>query len=232
MNIKNALKHWLGRHPRLFFPIYKFLAPRHHIEECLFSSEKELVIEGFPRSANTFAVVAFWQAQKQHTPMGHHLHVEAQILEAVKAGKPSIALIRHPDDAIRSLIIRHPKVQPIDVYQRWVSFYTAIEKVKESVVIADFTEVTKDYGKVIKLLNDRFDKSYVLFEPSTENVESVFKEIEEINQQLDGGVETHVARPSQDRSKIQIELPDCAIRVKACALYESLLEGRVHKSDV
>ena len=34
---------------------------------------KALVIEGFPRSANTFAVVAFRQAQERYVPIAHHL---------------------------------------------------------------------------------------------------------------------------------------------------------------
>lgn len=226
LKVKNWLKHTLGRYPSLFFPAYRLTAPRHHIQECLFSPEKEIVIEGFPRSANTFAVVAFCKAQGRHVPMGHHLHVEAQILMAASLGKPCLALIRNPDDAVRSLKIRHPDVKVERAYKRWLDFYSAVEKVLAGVVVADFTEVTTDYGQVIERLNRFFGTSYMAFEYTESNVHEVFEEIDAINRQIDGGKETHVARPSDARQKMAVELPEYPIRDEARELYEAILERR------
>ncbi|RMH35843.1 MAG: hypothetical protein D6690_07920 [Nitrospirae bacterium] len=223
MNVKNTLKHFLGRYPALFFPAYRLTAPRHHIDECLFSPEKELVIEGFPRSANTFAVVAFRQAQGRDVSMGHHLHVEAQVLRAVRLGKPCIVLIRRPDDAIRSLVIRHPSVNMDHAYRRWKLFYSAALRVIDKVVMAPFEEVTRNYGDIIERLNNKFGTNYSRFEHTEANVKNVFQEIEEINKKLDHGLETHVARPSQKRGEVQVVLPHSNTRDDANRLFEQIM---------
>ena len=99
------------------------------------SPDKELVMEGFPRSANTFAVVAFRQAQGRDVSMAHHLHVEAQVFEGVRLGKPVVVLIRQPTDAVKSLIIRHPGADVESAFKRYISFYKNIEKVIDQVVL-------------------------------------------------------------------------------------------------
>ena len=43
-------------------------------KRMLYSKETELVIEGFPRSANTFAVLAFDYAQPDDVKLAHQLH--------------------------------------------------------------------------------------------------------------------------------------------------------------
>ena len=229
MSIKNRLKHLLGRYPSIFFPAYRLTAPEHHIRECLMSQEKELVIEGFPRSANTFAVVAFRQAQGRYVPMGHHLHVEAQILQGVKWGKPVIVLLRNLVDAVKSLLIRHPSVKWEHAFCRYVHFYSAVLKVRDRVIIDHFNEVTNNFGDVIKKMNARFGCDYRPFEHTKGNVAKVFEEIEAINLQLDQGEESHVARPSRERENIKraIRIDEKAPIVRrALEIYEALREER------
>lgn len=222
MNIKNTIKHFLGRYPSIFFPLYRVHAPDTHIKECLLDEHSELVIEGFPRSANTYAVVAFRQAQNRDVPMAHHLHVEAQILRAVELKKPAIALIRKPTDAVKSLIIRYPGVSPDSEFRRYISFYSAIERVKNQVVLADFNQVTKDFGKIILEVNEKYGTAYKAFVTTKENVEKVYNEIDAINQKLDDGKETHVARPSKIRQMKQPRLHESNAMVVAESLYSRL----------
>jgi hypothetical protein len=57
------------------------------------SRTTQLVIEGYPRLGNTFAVVAFLQAQKEDVRIAHHLHAPAQVIRAARWRIPTIVLI-------------------------------------------------------------------------------------------------------------------------------------------
>src|SRR5687768_15078094 len=72
----------------------------------------ELVIEAFPRSGNTFAVVAFQLAQARPVKIAHHLHAAAQVTRGVRLRKPTLVLIRDPLKAVSSHLVREPSVAP------------------------------------------------------------------------------------------------------------------------
>jgi hypothetical protein len=83
--LKDATREWarrhVGEHPLLFHNIYKL---RLRYQNLLVDRTTQLVIEGFPRSGNTFAVVAFEQAQRQSVRIAHHLHAPAQVMLAAR----------------------------------------------------------------------------------------------------------------------------------------------------
>src|SRR5205814_3293356 len=88
---------FLGRYPAIALPLLRarggdgFLAP--------IRDETEVVIEGFPRSGNTFAVAAFHYAQRpRDVKIAHHAHVPAQLLSAVRLGLPAVVLVRDPEE--------------------------------------------------------------------------------------------------------------------------------------
>lgn len=201
MNIKNTIKHYCGRYPSIFFPLYKILAPNTHIKECLLDDKSELVIEGFPRSANTFSVVAFRQAQGRHVRMAHHLHVEAQIIEGVKRNIPVIALIREPKDSIRSLMVMYPGINVDKELSRYIEFYQRVERVKSKIVVGRFEDVISNYAKIISEVNYKFGKNYKLFHNTDSEVKSVYSEIEELNELIFSGSENHIGRPSEKRNQ-------------------------------
>lgn len=225
MSIKNSVKHFLGRYPDLFIPAYRIIGPSHHVRECLFSATKEIVIEGFPRSANTFSVVAFRQAQGRDVPMAHHLHVEAQVLKGVRQGLPVIVLIRNPVDAVKSLLVRHPNTGVESAFRRYIHFYEAVDKVRDRVVLASFEAVTSDFGSIIERVNSKYGTSYRKFVHNEQNIHKVYEEIQEINNEFDDGKETHVARPSTKREleKFAVTLPkESAVIDRAVMLFNSL----------
>jgi len=69
-----ALRAALGQHPWLYFALQHLRPSRRHL---LVTKDTEIVIEGYPRSANTFAVVAFLLAQGHPVKIAHHLHVSS-----------------------------------------------------------------------------------------------------------------------------------------------------------
>ena len=97
----------LSRYPRA----YLFLARRRYGSRVL-GPDTDIVIEGFPRSANTFAVTAFELAQERPVTVAHHLHAAAHVVRAAQAGVPVIVLVRAPEDAIASVVARKPSARP------------------------------------------------------------------------------------------------------------------------
>ena len=222
MTLRNAIKHFLGRYPSLFYPAFKLLGSSRLQEECLLNERSKLVIEGFPRSANTFSVVAFRYAQGEDVEMAHHLHVECQIISGVQRKIPVIALIRAPDDAVRSLLIREKNISSDEAFKRYFQFYSAVKKVRSQIVLADFSVVTNNYSAVIQEVNSKYGTEFKLYENSSENEKEVNQRIDSINADLDGGQETHVARPSTERKKISVDLGDSIYRKKSKAIYKEL----------
>jgi hypothetical protein len=181
LGLKHRVRDALAPYPRLFLPIYRALAPESHARMAV-SQDTEIVIEGFPRSANTFAVVAFTQAQgARPIRIAHHLHAEAQVLAGVERKLPVIVLIRQPEDAIRSLKIAFPDQDENRMLRLYLRFYRAVERVRDHVVIAEFTRTTSNFGSILRQVNEKFGTDFAMFENSETSVRDVFDSISAIN---------------------------------------------------
>jgi hypothetical protein len=162
----------------------------------------ELVIEGFQRSGNTFAVVAFQQAQGRPVKMAHHLHAVAQVRRAAALRRPTLVLVRDPIETCVSHILRYTSATPRQVLRSWIRFYSNVSRLRDAIVIADFTEVVNDFGAVTTRVNDRFSTRFRAFEHTPEHVARCFELIDERNRGRYGTVlDTHVARPSSQRNE-------------------------------
>jgi hypothetical protein len=93
-------------------------------KDGLVDRSTELVIEGFPRCANSIAEAAFRLAQERPVRLAHHAHAAAHVLAAVEAGVPTLVLVRDPDQAVPSMIARNPDTyRPEDGYGEFMAFY-------------------------------------------------------------------------------------------------------------
>lgn len=197
--LRFTLRAAVACHPPLYFPLQRLRPRRRHL---LVTRDTEIVIEGYPRSANTFAVAAFLLAQGRPVKIAHHLHVPAQVIRAVQWGIPTIVLIRTPEKAVLSLLVREPKMSAGRALRDYIAFYRTIAPYRERFVVAPFEEVISDFGRVIDRVNERFHTSFRSFEHTDENVQKVFKLVEEMDkadQQKTTVTETTVARPSTIR---------------------------------
>ncbi len=160
-----------------------------------------LVIEGFPRSGNTFASAAFMVANGREVPLGRHLHGAPHLLRAARLGVPAIALIRAPRDAVLSYVIRRPHLTVTDALIEYVDFYRTAWRARDSFVIGVFTQVTEDFGSVIDEVNERFGTTFNRYEATPEASQTAIELVEEMNREESGGVvvESQVGRPSAER---------------------------------
>jgi hypothetical protein len=228
-------RRYLGRHPFLFYNFYRMRPSYRHL---LVDRRTQIVIEGFPRSGNTFAVVAFQQAQPESVRIAHHLHMPAQVVLAAQWGIPTLLLVRKPTDAALSWVIREPGVPIRQALKHYVSFYEKAAQYRDALVVGFFEEVTRDYGTVLERVNAKFGTEFSSFVHSEDNVRCVFDHIDEVHRARRGGRldEKVITHPSavkaglKDALKKELEAPELRkLIAKAEAVYESLrsIEGRV-----
>lgn len=200
-SLRYAFISFLARHPALFSSYYHW-HPRY--ARLMVRPDSELVIEGFPRCANTFAVLAFERAQDRPVRIAHHLHAPSQIELGVRYGLPVLVLIREPVGAVASLITRHPEITVDQALGQYGCFYRYVDTCRDNVVVADFREITTDFAKGIRQLNERFDASFQPYVNSQERDASVFAEIDQLNLDNEGGNALQLARPSrQKKARLQ-----------------------------
>lgn len=206
-NLKHDLRTFISNYE---WGIYFFkIIPENR--ELVVEATTDIVIEGYPRSANTFSVVAFQLAQPGVVKIAHHLHASGQILRAKSFGIPAVLLIREPLEAIVSLKIRHPELQVQKCLRDYLSFYSSLKHIKSYPVIADFKSVTEDFGSVINRVNERFGTEFYLFNNSEEAVTEVFSKIDSI-------------RLSARRSLSQIAMPSLEKEERKRLVKESILQ--------
>jgi hypothetical protein len=214
---------FLARYPSLFLPLAR---ARHGTGvgsgPKAVGKDTEIVIEGFPRSANSFAVAAFKLAQPQPVRIAHHLHFPGQVTAAVKMGIPTLVLIREPEEAVLTHLARMLELnytynvvkQASREYSRFSRFYSSILPHRQHFVSAKFESVTSKFDEVIRRVNERFRTNFVEFSHTESNVERCFE--------VNGGY-----RPSEERNRIkdklrgQLQEEELAeARVKARSIYE------------
>lgn len=188
-----------------------------------------IVIEGFPRSGNTFSVAAFVVANGPGHHIGRHLHGAPHLIRAVRLGVPGVLLIRRPLDAVASFVVRWPDLAPHDVLVEYVDFYRTAWRVRTKVVVAPFELVVSDFGAVVDAVNARFGTTFARYTETPENKEAAFELVEQMNREECHGklVETHVGRPSGERTSGKVLVRDAvrspgtkALLAQAEELYE------------
>jgi hypothetical protein len=124
-----------------------------------------VLIDGYFRSANTFAVEAF-RSVNPTVSISEHLHSPFQFLRAARFGIPAILLIRRSEDAVASELVRSPEKLAEASMKEWIFFYETVMAVADSVVVATFDQVTKDFSQVVQRVSRKFDRDFVPYRHS------------------------------------------------------------------
>lgn len=167
----------LSEHPAIFLPFARWTHPAGPSK--VVNSDTHIVIEGFTRSASTFAVIAFQLAQPEPVRVARHLHASAHLIAGAKRGLPVIACVRPPEATVLSALIRAPSLTVPHMLWAYARFYERIVTYRSSFVVATFEEVTGDFGVVTDRVNAQFGTSFSRFHHSEENVAKVFHLIEQ-----------------------------------------------------
>ncbi len=194
----------------------------------------ELVIEGFPRSGNSFAVAAFKRAQKLPTRIAHHLHAPGHAIAAIHAHVPTLVVVRPPDEAVPEFAASKPNIPLREILRGYVRFYEPLIPYQTGFVVGRFEEVLSDFGSVIRRLNERFSTSFNEFEASPEAVRAANRDVERDYERRQGSAPTLLGRSSEISEDERARLAErvrsdylrsdlAGLRGKARAIYEELL---------
>ena len=157
--IRWEVRDWIAQYPQPYLGITRLTHPRFGDSEPV-RSDTEVVIEGFPRSGNTFAVAAFRMTQAEPVRIAHHLHAPAQVIQAVRRGIPAMVLVREPEPAVISLVIRDPRVS-VDVgLRQYIRFHRRLLAWREDFLVVRFETVVSDFGRAIREVNARCGASF------------------------------------------------------------------------
>lgn len=174
--IRYELRTVAAGHPGIYLPY----ARRAHAAGPgkVLGPDTELLIEGFTRSGTTFAVVAFQLAQARPVRVARHLHAAAHVIAAARRRLPTLVCVRQPEATVLSQVIREPHVTLAQSLRSFARFYESIHPYRSRFVIANFEQVTRDFGVVIAAVNAKFATNFDLFEHTEDNVRRCFELIE------------------------------------------------------
>ena len=191
-----TIKRYLKSSPFLYFNL-NILNPNFR---CLRARKSyDLVLEGFPRSANSFAAYTIFYSQKSGFKMGHHLHAPAHLRYAVKNRIPCLVIIREPLGAVSSLIIRN-KCDPKNALLDYISFMKVSLALSDSIVFANFNDIISGkIGVKVMEINQRFDVALAIPENTPNERIWVEENIKNWNKVNEAGDQNMLAMPSETK---------------------------------
>jgi len=216
-NLKLKMRLWASLSARTQSLYQTLLEP----ESCLGVNRHtvDLVIEGYPRSGNTFAWHAFTSAQSRSFHILHHSHMAATIIESAKQKIPTLVLIRPPKDASISYCIYQDNLPLRMALAHWINFHKAIAPYRSEFVLARFEEVITDFGKAIGSVNERYSTNFTIFDHTKENADCI---LDEINQRskiiatragFAQDIDKKISMPSTARNQIKEQfLEDLSVK--------------------
>lgn len=215
---QGSIKRLLQGNTALYIAIQKLRYVGKRYNRKIVAADTDIVIEGYPRSANSFAVKAFKFANGDKYKIATHQHAYPQIVEGVKLNIPTIVLIRNPYDAVISYSALRAQSNGLSTFEKtqnmewllrdYVNFYKNLLPYKNQFVIAPFTKVLKDYGSIIEEVNKKYGTNFIPFEHSQDNVDKVFSSAKE-----------HLS-PSQQRDSVKDDFRSRMDVLKKTTLFE------------
>lgn len=208
----------------------------------LLDRNTDILIDGFPRSANTFAVVAFKSSPlNSDVKIANHRHDPSQVIAAIYSKIPALVLLRQPEEACISLVIRNYGYQSYSIsilsklLKKYIQYYKPLLPFKESFVVAKFETVTTNFSLPIIKINQFNQTNFGIFNHTEENVKKCYDEIEQYTKLYlasKNKFEAVVSTPSHSRDhdkKILKQLINSTeiqqLRYSANQIYEALLNN-------
>jgi hypothetical protein len=194
-------KYALGHDP-VFLPILLRLTPLGISRQI--TAHTDLIVEGFPRSGNTFTVFALQNAAQNQLQLSSHVHHPSQVKLAVERGIPTVLVVREPIAVLASYLTYGQHGRPADVFKEYYSYHQELVPYADRVLIVDFDEISSDMPAIVDRINQRFSLQIPPFEQSPENIDHVFGEIARQHQLIHPGLDAdHVApRPMTARKEL------------------------------
>ncbi len=113
-------------------------------ERTLAGPETDLVVEGFPGSANSWTANAIRRAIDQPVRIESHFHYTVQLRRALAHGVPTVVLLREPGAACDSLKSKEPQTFDSLILLHWLFYYRWVARHHHALTLVRFEDVTRD----------------------------------------------------------------------------------------
>lgn len=174
VNVRYRIRHFLAQRDHLFW----FLAVQSDVRRRMVKRNNDVLIEGFPRSGNSFFVTLF-QYWNPEARVAHHIHAAAHVARGVRLGIPTAVLIRRPVDTLSSLQIFKPGLSTNLIIRSYIDFYRRLIPLKRNFIVANFESVTKRPDFVIEGVNRKFGTSFYVERFNEDHKNIIFARIKQ-----------------------------------------------------
>jgi len=222
----------LGDHP-LALPALLAATPE-SVRSRWITPDTDLVVEGFPRSGNTYAALGIAAAQHRPLRIVSHAHVPAQVKRAVALGVPTVVAVRDPAAATCSMAVADPHHRVRDLLRYWIHYHEQVLELEGGIVVASFEDITERLGSVVDAVNRRFGTELAPVTDDQDTRERIFAAIEGKQRAVHGEARYHEAVPRPDpkrsaeaarrRAELEATVPP-AVLAGAEALHRQLVGG-------
>lgn len=180
---------WVGR---------QYLSLRAVARPLLPHRDTEVYIDGFPRSANSYALYAF-RASNPESQLAGHCHSADIIRAAVEMGIPVMLLVREPLPCAASFMRFVPGLSLESALRYYRRFHTSLQDVRGEICVANFDDVIADFGEVLRRFNEVAGTAFVPYFKSPENEAVVADMLDHANSIYASGQSHTLARPTPAR---------------------------------
>lgn len=150
--------------PLLFINIMKFRYRVFLKKDRTVNEETELVVEGFPRSANSYLTRALEISSS--IVLSHHTHYSANVILGIKKRKNIFVLFRKPEDAVISSVSLYVQSQV-----KTNSY--SLDDIKEYDLIRLISVTLLDYKRYYSSLKNRNEINFIRFVDVIKNTPGV-----------------------------------------------------------
>jgi hypothetical protein len=171
----------------------------------LVNRRSDIVIDGYPRSGNTFFKI-YVELSNPTLRIAHHIHSPAQITGAARYSVPTLILFRDPREACLSSVIRSPRLTVRNAARDYVEFYSHAIKHETTVAFLGFKHVTQEPSDTLFAAASRFNTTWNCPHVDEELSKSIFTLIDERNLQFGGGLATSISRPNAEKDAAKVAL--------------------------
>jgi hypothetical protein len=215
---RRRLRRFVWRHPRIYQPIGLLRGTGN-----VMARDFEILIDGFPRTSNSFAVAAFSSAQTRPVRVLSHRHTPAFVIAAVAAGKPVCLLIREPRATAVSWSI-HSGWDLRRSLESYIDYYESVAPYRAGFCLADFQEVTARFSAVIERINRMFGTDFATKRQTQDYTEACLARTEAVKGWADTSTAEHVVRRSSRPHPAREPLKQELQQKLSCPAYSQLLD--------
>lgn len=195
-----ASRYVLQRFPRLYIS----LARRRNPHRSLINESTDLLLEGFPRSGNTY-LLSWLTLANPNLRVASHLHSVSHARVALRQGVPVVILLRPPKEALASEYLnrlgRNESISLRNLLYRYRHFYSQAIRYADDVVFSPFECTTGHPEAVATAVWER--SKLGLTSNLTLSNNAVLEDVERLNTlHVGDSNELTVARPSRSRADL------------------------------